>query len=113
MVSKHQHETGLLYVILQGNEDKLRDVEFAPKLGELREKFGDTVIHELQNLGYEFTAGIGIDCRLDWVVNRIMKQIQWADVASDTGHARLRTLLYIIRGEPCQVHYGCQPKGGW
>ena len=52
-------ETGLLYVILQGNEDKLRDVEFAPKLGEeLREKFGDTVIHELQNLGYEFTAGI-------------------------------------------------------
>ena len=52
-------ELGLLYVILQGNENKLRDVEFAPSLGdELREKFGDAVIHELQGLGYAFTAGI-------------------------------------------------------
>jgi len=52
-------ETGLLYVILQGNEHRLRDVEFAPSLGEeLREQFGDVVVHELEGLGYSFTAGI-------------------------------------------------------
>ncbi len=52
-------ETGLLYVILQGNEHRLRDVEFAPGLGEeLREQFGDAVVHELEDLGYSFTAGI-------------------------------------------------------
>ena len=52
-------ETGLLYVILQGNENRLQDVEFSPSLGEeLREQFGDTVVHELENLGYTFTAGI-------------------------------------------------------
>jgi mannose-6-phosphate isomerase-like protein (cupin superfamily) len=54
-------ETGLLYVILQGNEHRLRDVEFAPDLGEeLREQFGDAVLHELEDLGYSFTAGIDI-----------------------------------------------------
>ena len=54
-------ETGLLYVILQGNEHRLRDVEFAPDLGEeLREQFGDVVVHELEGLGYSFTAGIDI-----------------------------------------------------
>ena len=52
-------ETGLLYVILQGNEKRLRDVEFAPKLGEeLREQFGDAVVHKLEDIGYSFTAGI-------------------------------------------------------
>ena len=52
-------ETGLLYVILQCNENRLRDVEFAPSLGEeLREQFGDAVGHELEDLGYSFTAGI-------------------------------------------------------
>ena len=52
-------KTGLLYVILQGNENRLRDVEFAPKLGEeLREQFGDAVVHKLEDIGYSFTAGI-------------------------------------------------------
>ena len=52
-------ETGLLYVILQGNESRLRDVEFAPSLGEeLREQYGDVVVTELEGLGYSFTAGI-------------------------------------------------------
>ena len=52
-------ETGLLYVILQGNEKRLRDVEFAPKLGEeLREQFGDAVVQKLEDIGYSFTAGI-------------------------------------------------------
>ena len=52
-------ETGLLYVIMQGNENRLRDVEFAPKLGEeLREQFGDAVVHKLEDIGYNFTAGI-------------------------------------------------------
>ena len=42
-------ETGLLHVTLQG---PLRDVEFAPSLGEeLRERFGDEVVGELEGLG--------------------------------------------------------------
>ena len=49
-------ETGLLHVILQGPP---RDVEFAPSVGEeLRGKFGDTVVSELEGLGYNFNAGL-------------------------------------------------------
>lgn len=49
-------ETGLLHVTLQG---PLRDVEFAPSLGEeLRERFGDAVVGELEGLGYSFRAGL-------------------------------------------------------
>jgi len=52
-------ETGLLYVILQGNENRLRDVEFAPKLDEeLCKQFGDAVVHKLEDIGYSFTPGI-------------------------------------------------------
>lgn len=53
------NETGLLYVILQGGERGLRDVEFAPGVGEsLRERFGDKVMCELESIGYSFTAGL-------------------------------------------------------
>ena len=49
-------ERGLLHVTLQG---PLRDVEFAPSLGEeLRAKFGDAVVGELEGLGYSFRAGL-------------------------------------------------------
>ena len=49
-------ERGLLHVTLQG---PLRDVEFAPSLGEeLREKFGQPVVEELLGLGYTFNAGL-------------------------------------------------------
>ena len=52
-------EPGLLYVILQGGERDLRDVEFAPAVGDdIRRRFGDTVVGELENLGYSFTAGL-------------------------------------------------------
>ncbi|MBS27976.1 MAG: hypothetical protein CL566_03495 [Alphaproteobacteria bacterium] len=49
-------ERGLLHVTLQG---PLRDVEFAPSLeDELREKFGEEVVGELEKLGYSFRAGL-------------------------------------------------------
>lgn len=52
-------ETGLLYVILQGGERGLGDVEFAPSVGaEIREKFGDAVLQELEGVGYSFDAGV-------------------------------------------------------
>lgn len=52
-------ETGLLYVILQGGERGLGDVEFAPSVGaEIREKFGDSVLQELEGVGYSFDAGV-------------------------------------------------------
>lgn len=51
-------EPGALYVILQGGEQGLRDVEFAPSVGEdLRGRFGDSVIAELEKVGYSFNAG--------------------------------------------------------
>ena len=47
---------GLLHVTLQG---PLRDVEYAPSVGaELREKFGDEVMAEIEKLGYSFNAGL-------------------------------------------------------
>ncbi len=53
------NETGLLYVILQGGEDGLRDVEFAPSmLEELEVHFGTNVVNELESLGYSFRAGL-------------------------------------------------------
>ena len=56
------------YTRIPGNEDKLRDVEFAPKLGEeLRQKFGDKVIQELQNLGYSLPRALKTFFGLDWV----------------------------------------------
>ena len=52
-------EMGLLYVILQGGDRGLRDVEFAPSVGEsLRERFGAEVVCELESIGYSFTAGL-------------------------------------------------------
>lgn len=52
-------EPGLLYVLLQGGERGLRDVEFAPSVGEdLRERFSDEVMCELESVGYSFTAGV-------------------------------------------------------
>ena len=52
-------ETGLLYVIMQGGASGLRDVEFAPSLGEdLRKRFGDDMMLELEGVGYSFTAGL-------------------------------------------------------
>lgn len=52
-------ETGLLYVILQGGESGLRDVEFAPSMAEeLAERFGDGVLQELKSVGYSFRAGL-------------------------------------------------------
>jgi quercetin dioxygenase-like cupin family protein len=52
-------ETGLLYVILQGGERGLGDVEFAPAVGEeLRARFGDDVMRELESVGYSFDAGV-------------------------------------------------------
>jgi quercetin dioxygenase-like cupin family protein len=52
-------ETGLLYVILQGGERGLGDVEFAPSVGaEIRDRFGDAVLKELEGVGYSFDAGL-------------------------------------------------------
>lgn len=52
-------ETGLLYVILQGGESGLRDVEFAPGMAdELEARFGADVVQELEGLGYSFRAGL-------------------------------------------------------
>lgn len=51
--------TGLLYVILQGGERGLGDVEFAPSVGdEIRSRFGEAVLQELEGVGYSFDAGI-------------------------------------------------------
>ena len=51
-------ETGFLHVTLQG---PLRDVEYAPSVGaELREKFGDEVMTEIEKLGYNFNAGLDV-----------------------------------------------------
>ncbi|MCZ6509935.1 MAG: cupin domain-containing protein [Alphaproteobacteria bacterium] len=52
-------ESGLLYVILQGGERNLRDVEFAPSMvEELEARFGADVVRELENVGYTFRAGL-------------------------------------------------------
>ncbi len=52
-------ETGLLYVLLHGGARGLRDVEFAPSVGEdLRKRFGDEVMQELHKVGYSFDAGL-------------------------------------------------------
>ena len=52
-------ETGLLYVILQGGERGLGDVEFAPSVGdEIRTRFGEGVMTELEGVGYSFDAGL-------------------------------------------------------
>ena len=52
-------EVGLLYVILQGGERGLGDVEFAPSVGTaLRERYGDGVMKELESVGYSFDAGL-------------------------------------------------------
>ena len=52
-------ENGLLYVILQGGDKNLKDVEFAPSMIEdLSTRFGNEVVKELEKLGYSFTAGI-------------------------------------------------------
>ncbi len=52
-------DTGLLYVILQGGERGLGDVEFAPSVGaDLKERFGDAVVRELEGVGYSFDAGL-------------------------------------------------------
>ena len=52
-------ENGLLYVILQGGEKNLKDVEFAPSMvDDLRTRFGADVVKELEKVGYSFTAGI-------------------------------------------------------
>ncbi len=52
-------ETGLLYVILQGGEAGLRDVEYAPSLGDdLRARFGEETMRELEAIGYSFRAGL-------------------------------------------------------
>lgn len=52
-------ETGLLYVILQGSERGLGDVGYAPSVGEeIRSRFGDEVVSELENIGYNFRAGL-------------------------------------------------------
>jgi hypothetical protein len=52
-------ETGLLYVILQGGERGLRDVEFAPSMvEEIETRFGADVVRELEGLGYSFRAGL-------------------------------------------------------
>jgi quercetin dioxygenase-like cupin family protein len=51
-------EVGLLYVILQGGERGLGDVEFAPSVGsEIKTRFGDGVLKELEGVGYSFDAG--------------------------------------------------------
>tara|TARA_R110001606_G_scaffold213172_1_gene360991 strand:+ start:54 stop:641 length:588 start_codon:yes stop_codon:yes gene_type:complete len=52
-------EVGLLYVILQGGERGLGDVEYAPGVGrDIRERFGDGVMKELESVGYSFDAGL-------------------------------------------------------
>ncbi len=52
-------ESGLLYVILQGGERNLRDVEYAPKMvDELENRFGPEIVRELEGLGYSFRAGL-------------------------------------------------------
>jgi mannose-6-phosphate isomerase-like protein (cupin superfamily) len=52
-------ESGLLYVILQGGESKLRDVEYPPSMvEELESKFGAAVVQELEDVGYTFRAGL-------------------------------------------------------
>jgi len=52
-------ESGLLYVILQGGDKNLRDVEFPPSMvEELSSKFGDNVVNELKGVGYSFQAGL-------------------------------------------------------
>jgi quercetin dioxygenase-like cupin family protein len=52
-------ESGLLYVILQGGERGLGDVEFAPSVGEqIRTRFGAGVLKELESVGYSFDAGL-------------------------------------------------------
>lgn len=52
-------ETGLLFVMLHGGARGLRDVEFAPSVGEdLRKRFGEEVYAELHKVGYTFDAGL-------------------------------------------------------